>query len=299
MQILRNPLYRGEWQYGKVKVERIDTLDGIKRHAERRNEGKIPVNVPPIVDRWLWDAVQEQLAENRRKFYRPPQREYLLRGRVRCALCGGMLIGGCIKRASGKLYIKYVCRRASGEYAYDPNCCHAGVLNGEVAERAVWHAIRDAMLEPDRLWVGVKQRRDEERKARRIITSALAAIERGDIEDNARLDRLLDLYTSGDIDKERYLSKRSSLKDQIAKRKEEHSALAARLSEHNVLTDEQIDDLRMFQAEIAGRMSDNVPPADKMRLLDLLRIECVYNSNTKELAITGLMGNTLLSVTSA
>ena len=39
-------------------------------------------------------------------------------------------------------------------------------------------------------------------------------------------------------------------------------------------------------------MTDNVPAVDRMQLYDILRVQCVYNSETDELLITGLFGET-------
>jgi hypothetical protein len=163
----------------------------------------------------------------------------------------------------------------------------------------VWNAIRDAMLEPDRLWVGVQQRRDEERQSRRIIEAALAAIEADNAKDRTKIDRLLDLCMIGDLDKAAYIAKRRSLDDVLDKRQQELAAQSAKLAEGSVLTAEQVSDLRAFQSEIAARVRDDVPTTDKMRLIDLLRVECVYNSEICELAITGLLGDILLSTSSA
>jgi len=37
-------------------------------------------------------------------------------------------------------------------------------------------------------------------------------------------------------------------------------------------------------------MTDDVPSVDRMQLYDILRVQCVYNSDTKELLISGLLG---------
>ena len=39
-------------------------------------------------------------------------------------------------------------------------------------------------------------------------------------------------------------------------------------------------------------MTDDVPAVDRMQLYDILRVQCVYNSETDELLITGLFGET-------
>ncbi len=39
-------------------------------------------------------------------------------------------------------------------------------------------------------------------------------------------------------------------------------------------------------------MTDNVPAVDRMQLYDILRVQCVYHSETDELLISGLFGET-------
>lgn len=91
-KIIRLPLYRGEWQYGKDRHKRIDTPDGIKIQVSPGTE-KISVSVPRIVGDSRWQLANDQLNENRKKFYRKTKREYLLRGRIRCGLCGRLMTG--------------------------------------------------------------------------------------------------------------------------------------------------------------------------------------------------------------
>ncbi len=39
-------------------------------------------------------------------------------------------------------------------------------------------------------------------------------------------------------------------------------------------------------------MTDDVPVVERMQLYDILRMQCVYNSETDELLIAGLFGET-------
>ena len=39
-------------------------------------------------------------------------------------------------------------------------------------------------------------------------------------------------------------------------------------------------------------MTDDVLAVDRMQLYDILRVQCIYNSETDELLITGLFGET-------
>lgn len=55
--ILTNETYKGIWRFGKNKVSRIDTPDGVKaKFKEQPIEETIPVEVPAIVSEELWKA---------------------------------------------------------------------------------------------------------------------------------------------------------------------------------------------------------------------------------------------------
>jgi hypothetical protein len=43
-------------------------------------------------------------------------------------------------------------------------------------------------------------------------------------------------------------------------------------------------------------MTDEVPIAEKRKLLDLLRVEASWDSRSKQLTVSGLFGDTLLDV---
>jgi len=74
--ILTNKTYMGEWYYGKRKVERIDTPDGIKeKYLTCNAEDAIAVPVSAIVSRDIWEAAQAQLEETHRKFVKPSKRQ--------------------------------------------------------------------------------------------------------------------------------------------------------------------------------------------------------------------------------
>jgi site-specific DNA recombinase len=284
--ILNNPLYKGEWRFGKVKSERFDTPTGIKRKSTRRQQDStVPVSVPAIVSERLWQAAQEQLAENRRKFVRPTKRQYLLRGRIRCALCGARM-----KSDAGGDTRYYRCTRTTGDYVHDPSRCQCGLLNADRVEDDVWNVLRDALLEDDRLWTGIHKQNEEKDHTRHLIEQSLAALAAMDSKDNDRLGRLLDLYLAGGMDKSAYLAKKAEVEKALAARRDETANLREQLNSCPIILPEQEQTLRQFQAEIAVRMTDDVPFEDKRLLLELLRVECIYDSETKVLSVNGLMG---------
>jgi site-specific DNA recombinase len=98
--ILKNPTYKGEAAFGKTAVEplrpRLRAQRGGSLHPKKAYsthdvpaEQWLRIPVPPIIDAALFDAVQEQLQENRARA-RVSQRgaRYLLQGLLVCACCG-------------------------------------------------------------------------------------------------------------------------------------------------------------------------------------------------------------------
>ncbi len=297
VNILRSTLYQGQWQYSKTKSQHVDTPGKVKRTITRKaadDETILTVAVPAIVSLDLWNAAQEQLDENKRKFMHPPINDYVLRGRIRCALCGKAMIGHGIKyrpkTGESRLYRYYACPNVRAESSIEARHCHAKSPRADFAEAAVWNSIRDAMLEPDRLWVGVRKSNEANKKARRILEQAIAA-EQAEIDKvHDKEEQLIDLYESKGITKEKYFARLAEHKAEIDKHDAEQRRVMDRLGECAVLTPEQEETLQHFQHEIASRMTDDVPAVDRMQLYDILRVECVYNSDTKELLIGGLFG---------
>jgi site-specific DNA recombinase len=285
-QLLRNTLYKGEWRFGKLKVERIDTPDGIRRKIARRCEDEtVAVQVPAIVSADLWDAAQAQLEENHRKFKRPTKNVYPLRGRIRCALCGGMMVGHCPRED----YRYYICHRHISDYAGSQDHCPAKYVPARGIEETVWNEVRQALLDPDRLLIGARKHREEMQASAKLLEQAMMALEAQVSQSQAKIDRLLDLHLSGNISQDQYVSKKSELEGAIKRLRDEQDRVRERMQEQQYIPEETENAIRHFAAEIAERLNEEWPDSEKMTLYDLLRLECVYNYTTGELVISGLL----------
>ena len=112
--MLKNPAYKGTAGFGKTRVgalkrplraQRGRSLQSRQPHAieEVPREEWIFVPVPAIIESALYEAVQEQLTENRRRA-RQGQRgvRYLLQGLLVCKVCGYAYYGKAISPRSRK-----------------------------------------------------------------------------------------------------------------------------------------------------------------------------------------------------
>lgn len=291
--ILGNPMYKGEWQYGRRKVKMLDSVDGIKYEVTRRSpEEVISVSVPAIVSSEQWQLAQIRLKENARKFKRPTDKLYMLRGRMRCALCGGKFY--CVSCSRGPRY--YVC----GRHNYDgvTKQCPAGSIAADRIETIIWNVVCEEMQHPERLLAGARKRRADFTKARRALEQSLVALEILDSKDNEKLGRILDLYAGGHMKKDAYLARKAEIDAILAKRQAERDNILERMTEIPVVEPEFEQVLMAFKNDIADRLHPDVPLVRRIALLDLLIVDCVFNAQTKELNISGLFGNRMLSTSS-
>jgi len=296
-RILTNPAYKGQWMYGKSRIQRLDTPEGIKQHyLTRRSPDAVAVPVPAIISEELWAAAQQQLAENSRKFRTPTKRVYPLRSRLHCALCGGMFVGGGRTRVTHE-YRYYKCAKTFAEYGN--HRCTAHTVNADRVEDRVWKVVKAAMLDSDRMLVAVRKRQEEAAQARRVIDGALAAMGALDAKAQAKLDNYIEMRAGGEITKEVFLAKKAALEHEMAARAEERQDLEKRRGDCTVLTPQQEERLAVFRRNIAVRMTDDVPPAERAKLFELLRLECWYDDRSGEVAVSGLIGEQRLSTTPA
>ncbi len=286
VSILKNKTYAGEWQYAKSKVERKDTMEGVRQHyLTIRSPEAIPVAVPNIISMDTWKMAQAQLNANRKNFVKPTHFPYLLRGRIRCALCGGMYIGGAVK-SKGRFYRYYHCTKS---IYYGEHKCASKYLRAEMVENYVWHAVREALLDEKRLSVGQAKQEEELKRGRQIIETSIAALEAQSQKDQGKLSQLLDMHLSGDITREVYRTKVAEVNQKMADRQLEIAQLQEKLKEHVILTPEQKEAISRFRKEIESRLTDDVPVEEKRKLLEILRVECIYDDRTHGLEIDGLV----------
>jgi DNA invertase Pin-like site-specific DNA recombinase len=165
--ILTNPVYKGVGAYGKTHHSFDETRIG--RMSERSGKtltsasivrpadpaAWITWTVPALVSEEHWDAVQERLAQNRRKASGNPRRVRMLAGRVLCPACGSgltvthHLIGGRLQNG-GQRVPTYICGMYQDKIiSTGQRGCLPTSYPVEAVEDAVQAALLDAIRRPD------------------------------------------------------------------------------------------------------------------------------------------------------
>ena len=125
--LLQNRKYIGEYKFG----------DNINNHC-----------IPPIIDKIPFDKVQEKLTRNKAKGSYYKKEEYLLSSKLRCAKCGGLLIGETGTSKTGKVYHYYKCQNAKKK---NKTCDCQPIKKEEIEDFVISKINRDL-----RMWIDSK-----------------------------------------------------------------------------------------------------------------------------------------------
>jgi site-specific DNA recombinase len=165
--ILKNPAYQGTAAFGKtrsgplrprLRAQRSRPLQPRRAASDYAvpREDWLFIPVPALVDAALYEAVQEQLTENRRRA-RQSQRgaRYLLQGLLVCKLCGyayyGKPLSPSARKGRPRAYAYYRCVGMDGYRFGGQRICANTQLRTDLVELAVWQEVCRLLEDPQRL----------------------------------------------------------------------------------------------------------------------------------------------------
>ncbi|HOX60244.1 MAG TPA: recombinase family protein, partial [Verrucomicrobiota bacterium] len=228
--ILRNPAYKGSAAFGKTRNgPRRPRLRAYRGQAEQPRrvcaaydvpcEEWTPIPVPAIVGEDLFNAVTEQLAENRHRRQQQRRNCYLLQGLLACACCGHALYGKPLSLSSRKgKKRKYAYYRCIGTDAYrfgGQRICHNKQVRTDVLEAAVWEDVCSLLNEPERIEQEYQRRLNEKKKDGRSgsLTDLGTVIQRV----RRAMTRLIDAYGDGLLERTEFEPRIRSARDRLTK----------------------------------------------------------------------------------
>jgi site-specific DNA recombinase len=154
LRMLHCEWYIGKAYYNRTKSTRIDGK--VSRHTitERPRAEWIEVAVPPLIDEPVFQLVQGRIQQNRRFARRRLKHKgvYLLKGLLKCGLCGGAYVGQGKASPSdpGGRYVYYTCSKRTSPFPDGVRGrCPNDRLRAAGANEAVWTSVRDLLLDSD------------------------------------------------------------------------------------------------------------------------------------------------------
>ncbi|MGH2412390.1 MAG: recombinase family protein, partial [Microcystaceae cyanobacterium] len=215
--MLKNPAYKGVAAFGKTVIGQMrPRLRPGRGHCAQprraysiypiESDDWIGIPVPALVDESLFEAVEQQLRENRQRA-RQSQRgaKYLLQGLVVCKQCGYSYYGKPVsnKAAQGKTrdYAYYRCLGTDAYRFGGQRICPNTQVRTDQLEVAVWKEVCSLLENPQRLEQEYHRRQQEPTTAKQQNLTSLEAqiskLRRG-------MGRLIDSYTEGLVDKDEF-----------------------------------------------------------------------------------------------
>ena len=140
--IIKNETYAGVWRYRKF-------IGSGGNGGKRALHDTIPIAVPAIIERSVWELAQKRGVENRHS-PRHAQRFYLLTGLIYC---------GCRERMHGA-NDRYVCASWSARNRLTPRTCHEPSLKADGLEAFVWDYFVGILTDPQKLTELLRAARD-------------------------------------------------------------------------------------------------------------------------------------------
>jgi site-specific DNA recombinase len=226
--ILKNPAYAGAAAFGKTRIGPLPArLRPVRGGAEQPRraygvsdvapEAWISVPVPPLIDVALAEAAVEQLAENRQRSRQSARgQRYLLQGLAVCRQCGYAYYGKAVSLASAKGQRRdYAYYRCCGSDAYrfgGERLCANQQVRTDRLDEAVWREVERVLQDPG--WIAAEYERRLV-QARDPATGDLAGLEGQIAKLRRSLDRLIDGYAEGLIDKAEFEPRAAGLRQRL------------------------------------------------------------------------------------
>jgi transcriptional regulator with XRE-family HTH domain len=185
--MIANPTYMGQHVFGK--------------RTKNPNRKKIVREVPAIVSKEVWQAAQEVRRSNRIISKRNTREPYLLRGLIKCGLCG-LTFSGMRGRPPQRDHYYHCNGRqfARALYGNLGKKCPAKGLNGDYVERLVWADIEAFLRNPGETLDKLRERISMQDGDRQRREQELDGLQVRLAEKAAERDRMLGLYRRGRID---------------------------------------------------------------------------------------------------
>lgn len=270
--ILLNPVYVGRAYYNRREYvhEAVERSPGRGqgerlRMRFRPSDEWIEMRVPVIMDEATFRRAQEQLRKNKLLSPRRTQPgRYLLRGLVRCAKCNRRMRGF----RNGK-YVYYRCTSVSdlwGTCTLAP--CTQKNVPADALDAFVWNHLRELVTDPTMLNEQLKIERETTTPQAAAFDQQIDRVKREVTSQNRRMERLMELYEEGLVEKETYKERSEVLRTKLAALEKEIESFG-RLREDAAHQARLLEGAEAFRSAVRNGI-ENATFEERQRLCRLL-----------------------------
>ncbi len=283
----------GHWSTGTVSgILRNETYCGVWHYGKRNDDGSNPdshlltVEVPAIVDRETWEAVQRRRGKNTRMCKRNTKYQYLLGRRGVCGRCGTPMRATASKNKTMAATLYYYCPVHNHPLNYGKECDQRKYFRADVVEPAVWSWVKELIGNPSTMEEVLRERHKYRQEVNQPIQERLKLVEGALSDADTQMDRLVELYMTGEFSKDRISTRRAELEESIGNLKRERCELRRQLEEDGI-TEEQVETLKAVARKVAKGLDEADNDFEIRRgIIDLLDVTVTMNVEDGKKVVT-------------
>ena len=224
------------------------------------------MSTPPIIDKALFSAAQQQLKENRARARLGLRRlGQLLQGLTCCALCGYAFYGKTTRqRGKGHQLRDFRYYRCTGTDGYrfgGERICSNTQIQAESLEKKIWEYVCQIVHNPESL-----EREDQDGKQRTATSEDVHALKTQCQKLRRGMERLIDTFAEGVIDREQFTIRMDRTKARIS---EIETKLAGQAADQERQT--HVHMLRTRLAELSSHLRSHLNEADWTTKREIIR----------------------------
>lgn len=257
LNILSNETYSGVWHYSKY----ADDPDQL-----------IAVAVPALVDSETFDHAQAQRKRNKIESVRNVKHDYLMRRHVICRECGSAM-NACYSPSKGKDFFYYKCDTPYEKgITSGRECNQRKHFRADHVDELVWEWVKSYLSDPAKLAEGLTAYKSEQDRETAPLRDRLTVVDKLITDNQLQLDRLLDLYLSGEFPKDALLERQVRLTDTISALEREQEELTSQLRAQS-LTEGELQSVYDFAVQVAeGLTAADDDFETRRRIIELLDV---------------------------
>lgn len=218
-RILGREEYLGTIYYNRAQEIAVPNPDGIGYHRKRVTRPAsewIPVSIPALIERELFDQSQQVHIHNERFSPRNLHEEHwLLRQLLRCAECGYKCV--CVadkRRPHMPLSYYYRCNKQDRHWTR-PHC-RPNHMRADLLDETIWREVRRHLLNPALLLKAQKLLHDGEPLDHSLLASQIKSTKKRLEQVLAEKRRLIDAYQQGFLSKAEFGARAKTVQQRAA-----------------------------------------------------------------------------------
>jgi site-specific DNA recombinase len=174
------------------------------------------VRVPALIDDALFRAAHAQLEENRSRARQGRRRPgYLLQGLTCCAKCGYAYYGKTLRQlGAGRQMRDFLYYRCSGSDGYrfgGERICSNAQIQGNILETTVWSEVSKLLMNPQSV-----ELEQQDKTVNGTLLENLENLRAQETKLQRAVERLIDSFSEGLIEKDQFASRMARTKSRIA-----------------------------------------------------------------------------------